>query len=333
MGKFSKISVLIMFLSVTLNAYALMVVIDSPYPDFYEGDSINDAYRFDTNFLDNTKISLNNKHITEAYRITVVPPNSFCGSSTACKEKISKVDFYLDNTFMNTELTYPYDLKHSNAEGINSEMNDEFSDGYHIVKAIVTKIDNTTLEMFAQFAWGALEMQQFDNLTLYYFTSDKNITVAWDSVAEATHYDLFLWHLEREEKVMTAKVPQPQGATAVTLTFKVPRTGHYTLHCRSVKEPLSSSVKTNIDNAADMTALKKIIDDTGICDASLWWNDTVTLDQMKTKAKEQKGFCSVYISSLDEANSQVTLKDSTIVNKGWWMYGHVASPTGGGISK
>jgi len=180
--------------------------------------------------------------------------------------------------------------------------------------------------------------EQIDDLTLYFFTSDKQITVGWDNADNTTDYDLYLWHVEQQQTLMIANIPHDENATQQTFPFYVPRSGHYHLYVRSVQQPLHIDYMTEIDAKADMQSLEDYVKNLDpassepiyVCDVDTWWDDTATLAEMKIMAKSQKGICSIYIVSIDHNYALVTI-DGNQVNRGWWLYGHVAPPTGGGV--
>jgi hypothetical protein len=194
------------------------------------------------------------------------------------------------------------------------------------------KLFITILLIFIYGICSASEFQQIDDRTMYFFTSDKEITLAWDDVnnGSATEHDMYLYSVERKSISLIAHIPAP----SLEVKFQVPKTGHYIIYVRAVKSPLTQAQKDSIDSKTTMTDLKALVidNDHEICDAHIWWNDNATLNQMKTAAKASKGLCSTYSVSTDKNVAKVTLPDSTVVDRGWWLYGYPAPPTGGGVN-
>lgn len=69
------------------------------------------------------------------------------------------------------------------------------------------------------------------NLTLYHYSTDKDITVAWDAVVDENHpdiyYDFFVWNQGEEQKYLLGRTQ------AVQVTFKLPRTGLYAFYAKA----------------------------------------------------------------------------------------------------
>ena len=172
------------------------------------------------------------------------------------------------------------------------------------------------------------ESQQIDDLTLYFFTSDETKTVAWDRVINATEYNFRLWNVERKEFSLLATVPD-SGEGTTKISFNVPFTGHFYGYVRAVVKPFTQDQKDLINSSTSLTDLKALVPNA--CDINDWWNENATLDQMKTKMLEIDSQCSEWTITIDADNCRVTLPDGTMVNKGWWLYGYPAPPTGGGI--
>jgi len=170
------------------------------------------------------------------------------------------------------------------------------------------------------------------DLYLYIFQSSELVTVKWTTASEATAYDFYLFHTEHKEKALSAKIPQPTSGDTATFNFKSPRSGHYELFLRSVREPLSESFKAEIDKKTSLAELKQFVysDTSNVCDAEIWWKDTATLATMKQTAKNQKGTCSKYINS--KVDGVATDSSGVLVKQGWWLYFFPAAPTGGSIT-
>lgn len=193
------------------------------------------------------------------------------------------------------------------------------------------KLFITVLLVFIYGICSASEFQQIDDRTLYFFTSDEDITLAWDYAynGQVTEHDMYLYHVEQKAILLLSHIPAPQ----LQVKFKVPRTGHYIAYVRAVTSPLTQTQKNSIDSKTTMADLKALVMGDGheICDAYKWWDDNATLDQMKTTAKEQKGLCSTYSESIDKNIAKVTLPDNTVVERGWWLYGFPAGVSDAGI--
>lgn len=328
---------LLIALMIATTSEAIMIINESPYPDFYGENGANDT-RIDTNVADGKRISLNRFHYITPTRIGAVPG---CSSAAACSPLITNIVFYLNGMEMNTESAYPYDLKYPNETGVNAEAVDDLPEGNHTLKAVVNKVDGTTLEMSAMFYAGEEgSLQQIDDLTLYMMTSDKQIMMSWDLNENSpeypvTYYDVYVLHVERDERVIKGRVPQPADpATAKvgTFTFTVPRTGHYIAKVRAVVKPLSDNFKAAIDAEESIDSLRTALNNTAICDKEWWlYNNWTDLDAFKAHAKQIDSYCSEWSHSYDPTVASVVRKDGEMVQKGWWLFGYPAAPTGGGI--
>lgn len=69
------------------------------------------------------------------------------------------------------------------------------------------------------------------NLTLYQFSTDKDITIAWDAVVDENYpdifYDFFVWNDGEERKYLLGHTE------LIQVTFKLPRTGLWTFYAKS----------------------------------------------------------------------------------------------------
>lgn len=302
---------------------ASMAIVESEFPDTYE-----DGWRIDLDLADNQSITLNDVWYKEPKRINAYVG---CDSQDECTPLITSVEFFVNDVVANTEQAWPYDLKWPTDEA-NAELPDVIEKGYHTVRAKVTKADGTIVDMRAFFISGINPSQQIDNLTMYMMTTDKTIGMAWDKVTGATSYDVVGHHVEHNEEVLKANVPQ-QDSTIITFQTKLPRTGHYVFTVRSVQEPLSDANVAWIQGATDFNELKEWIKDQPICDKDEWFYQITTLEDLKTKALEQKGYCSEESSSTSVEYASVTLKDGTTISKGWWIFGFPSPPSGGGVTQ
>lgn len=169
-------------------------------------------------------------------------------------------------------------------------------------------------------------IQQIDDLTLYFFTSDKSITVQWDNAIGATDYDFRLWSVERQAFALLAQVPD-SGGSSTNISIKVPFTGHFHGYVRSVsKQEMTSIYEDDVNSKTTIDELKELIP--MACDID-WEN--MTFQQIKDQLLVSSKQCSEWTITTDAESCQVTLPDGTTVNKGWWLYGYPAPPTGGGI--
>jgi len=329
----NKIIYLIIILIIATTTEAFMLVNQqSPYPDYYGTDGANDT-RIDTNIVDSKRITLNNYQYETPARLGAVPG---CSSKEDCNLLVDNIIFYFNNVQYNTEQHYPFDFKYP-INATNSEDVDVIPDGIHTLKAIVTKVDGSTLEMSARFFVGKPSLQQIDNLTLFMYTSDKNVSVQWDlNPNPVSHYDIHVTHVENEELLITGKVPQPADpnvAKTGEFTFKVPRTGHYIFKVRAVIFPFSDAILTDIDSKKTIDDLKTYIKSTYICDYQKWIDNTWnTVDDLKAHVKEVNSYCSDWSNSTDSNVATIKGEDGKIVNQGWWVFGWPAAPTGGGIT-
>lgn len=182
------------------------------------------------------------------------------------------------------------------------------------------------LFIFTNYAFSADE--QIDDLTLYFFTSNVSKTIEWDNITEASHYHFRLWSVERKEFALMATVPNTEE-DRISITINVPFTGHFHAYIRSVVQPFNETQIADINSKESLEALKLLIP--AACDLKDWWDDTATLDAMKAKMIETNSQCSLWTISTDPESCLVELPDGTTVNKGWWLYGYPAPPTGGGI--
>ena len=321
MKKSIMYAILIIILSFGSAWSSGLMFVASPYPDFYEGD-IDTGYRIDTNGSDGVKKSINGLNINTPAPIVFIPQT--CRSNADCALVITKVEFFVDNVLVNTETTYPYDLKFP-TDSATAEVNDYFTNGYHVIKAVVTKVDNTTIDILAKFSWGSEDniIHKVEDLTLFYFTSNNEITVGWDANVGDPDYEMKLWSVERKEFCLTAKT------SLTSVKFKVPFTGHFYAYVRAVEKPFADSQKASINAATSLADLKALIP--AACDLNDWWNDNATLNEMKTKLLEVDSQCSEWSKSNDKEIALVKQDDGTTINKGWWLYGYPAAPTGGSI--
>lgn len=70
------------------------------------------------------------------------------------------------------------------------------------------------------------EWQAINNVT-YFGTTDQQITVAWEASADATEFDLQLYHVEQKRNLAIATTPNKE------MQLTLPRTGHYIIKVRA----------------------------------------------------------------------------------------------------
>ena len=75
-------------------------------------------------------------------------------------------------------------------------------------------------------AWA--EWEAIKNVT-YFGTTDEQISVAWNASADATEFDLQLYHVEQKRNLAIATTPNKE------MILTIPRTGHYIIKVRAKK--------------------------------------------------------------------------------------------------
>lgn len=82
----------------------------------------------------------------------------------------------------------------------------------------------------------------------YFGTTDKEVTVGWDTVPDADFYKVVLFHVERKEVV-----PVALGNTEnIQITFKLPRSGHFVVKvCACDKISTTSESCSNWSESTD----------------------------------------------------------------------------------
>jgi hypothetical protein len=338
-NKIYKVLVILLvgLLMLLLNGYfndtkALGIIVETPYHNVINSKAHEGGtYQIVTNVNASDPVPLNGLHYTTPDKVGVIP--SFCNTSDDCTAKIKSIEFILNGESKNVELYYKYDLLQG-TDGSNDTQADSFSQGYNVLHAKITESDDSVVNVYAQFFSGDTSLQSLHDLTLYYFTSDKQVEIRWNKNVEdsPTHYDLILYNNDIEEVVYSSVIIQPVTDVDPQHRIKVPRTGHYIVKVRSVEKPLSDELKTAIDDAIDIPSLVSLVENNGICDYEQWLDQSASLSAIKSKAKAQKGKCSDYASSVDTKYATVEKADGVQVSKGWWLYGHISAPTGGGIT-
>ena len=102
-------------------------------------------------------------------------------------------------------------------------------------------------------------LEQIDDLTLYYFTSDKTITLGWiDTNNDTISYYSNFYLLNKEKNIKELEKsninPTTEDPKKYEYTIKVPYTGHFIVYvqiCRSDTNECSDWVdSTNKDNSS-----------------------------------------------------------------------------------
>jgi len=147
--------------------------------------------------------------------------------------------------------------------------------------------------------WGVRNVQltkdtTMNNLTLYQEPTGKNMTIAWDAVVDERYPDIFYdFFLYNEGEERKYLIGHTQ---ATEVTFKLPRTGLWIFYAQSCNKPFTTDES----------------EEPRIC--SQWGHSA--LEQLDGTPFGQVD---------DPANP------GTLVKGKWMIYGHVASPTGGGV--
>lgn len=170
---------------------------------------------------------------------------------------------------------------------------------------------------------------------LHYFTTDESVTLKFNTVENATDYEVFLYSINRKEYnmkwIVTADETDP---TIGTLTFKLPLSGFYKMMIRSRKQlnhTESSQVTLSINAKTTKEELLEYMKDG--CTVGNWWDTNLTLDELKALSHQEEYVCGEFNDSTDGSNSLVIDPDSgESYNRGWTLFGYPAPPTGGGVS-
>lgn len=85
-----------------------------------------------------------------------------------------------------------------------------------------------TATVFSASAWADFEV--LDYVTYSGYTGEE-VTVEWDFTGDAT-FEVDLYHMEHKEHLNLT----PQPITARSITFTLPRSGHYSVGVRAIKD-------------------------------------------------------------------------------------------------
>jgi hypothetical protein len=97
---------------------------------------------------------------------------------------------------------------------------------------------------------------------LYFGTTDALITMSWDPVAEATGYEVELFHIEQNTKMLPYGTSNHTSGT--NLTFKLPKTGHYIFKVRSC---INNFAECGDEWSESIDSTKAIVDG----ENKAWW--------------------------------------------------------------
>lgn len=86
---------------------------------------------------------------------------------------------------------------------------------------------------------------------LFFSTSDKQHTFAWDAVANATEYECLFYNLERNNWVARGRVTHPTNQ--ITVRFPV---GHYVFFARAVGDSNGEAVYSDWCNSSDIECVE-----------------------------------------------------------------------------
>jgi hypothetical protein len=145
--------------------------------------------------------------------------------------------------------------------------------------------------------WGVRNVQLKkdpvrNNLTLYQYSTDKQITIAWDHDTDYPEifFDFFVWNEGEERKYLLGHTQLLEA------TFKLPRTGLYTFYGRACDKAFTTDES----------------EEPRIC--SQWSHSALENEDGTPFGKID-----------DPANP------GTFIPGNWVIYGHIAAPSGGGV--